>query len=159
MPHTDSAHRAIAQSPTVVFAALVDADARTRWLPPDGMRGRFEWFDARPGGRYRIVLTYDEPGHGKSSDNEDVVDVRFVLVDSPHRIVEEADFISDDPAFAGTMTVTWTIEPTDEGCTIDVTATDVPDGVRRSDHEQAIRSTLANLDHHVTSPSQGSDRA
>ncbi len=96
-----------------------------------------------------MVLTYDEPGHGRTRDNEDVVDVRFVIVEPPHRIVEEADLVSDDPAVAGRMTMTWTIEPTGPGCIVDVTATDVPDGIRRSDHEAAIRSTLANIERHL----------
>jgi uncharacterized protein YndB with AHSA1/START domain len=41
-----------------VFAALTDPKAVVVWLPPDGMTGRFEHFDARPGGSYRLGLTY-----------------------------------------------------------------------------------------------------
>jgi NADPH:quinone reductase-like Zn-dependent oxidoreductase len=55
---TDRASRVIAAAPERVFPALVDPEALTAWLPPDGMRGRFERFDARPGGPYRLVLTY-----------------------------------------------------------------------------------------------------
>src|ERR1700761_2523593 len=58
MARTDTASRIIAAPPELVYAALVDPEALTAWLPPDGMSGRFERFDARPGGSYRLVLTY-----------------------------------------------------------------------------------------------------
>lgn len=58
MPRTDRAARVIAAPLERVYAAFVDPDALIAWLPPDGMSGRFERFDARPGGSYRMVLTY-----------------------------------------------------------------------------------------------------
>lgn len=48
----------IAAPPERVYAALVDPDALKAWLAPDGMSGRFDRFDARPGGSYRLILTY-----------------------------------------------------------------------------------------------------
>ena len=132
--------------PATVFAALVDADAREQWLPPTGMTGRFAWFDARPGGGYRMVLTYDDRStSGKSEANTDVVEVRFTAIEAPHRVVEEAEFVSDDPAFAGTMTMTWSLEPDPRGTRVTVTATGVPDGISSADHQQAFASTLGNL--------------
>jgi hypothetical protein len=50
MSRTDTAVRVISASPDRVFAALTDSDTLAVWLPPDGMTGRFEHFDARPGG-------------------------------------------------------------------------------------------------------------
>ena len=133
-----------------VFAALLDATARAVWLPPAGMSGRFEWFDARPGGGYRMTLAHDdEATRGKSADNTDVVDVRFVAMDEPRELVEEADFVSDDPAFAGTMTMTWSLEPVDGGTRVTITATGVPDGISSEDHVAAFASTLENLDQYV----------
>jgi hypothetical protein len=43
------------------------------------MSGRFERFDARPGGSYRLVLTYDEGlrGSGKTTHNPEIVEARF----------------------------------------------------------------------------------
>jgi len=150
MPHTDTADAVVSGSPERVYAALVDPRARERWLPPHGMSGRIEWFDARPGGGYRMVLAYDDPGvTGKSAANTDVVEVRFVSLTPPHGLVEEADFVSDDPAFAGTMTMTWRIDPAGGGSRVSITATGVPDGISSADHQTAFRSTLANLDRHL----------
>jgi uncharacterized protein YndB with AHSA1/START domain len=149
-PRTDSAEVVVAAAPEVVFAALTDAGARAAWLPPTGMTGRFEWFDARPGGGYRMVLAYDDAAVvGKSEQNTDVTEVRFAAVDPPHRIVEEVDFVSDDPRFAGTMTMTWTVEASGGGSRVTVTATGVPDGISKADHASAFASTLANLDAHL----------
>jgi uncharacterized protein YndB with AHSA1/START domain len=58
MPRTDRAARVIDAPLGRVFDALVDPDALEAWLPPQGMTARFERFDARPGGSYRLVLTY-----------------------------------------------------------------------------------------------------
>ena len=56
MPRTDKASRVTTAPPGRVWAALVDPEALLAWLPP-GMTGRFERFDARPDGSYRMVLT------------------------------------------------------------------------------------------------------
>ena len=57
MSRTDTAVRVISASPDRVFAALTDSDA-CRVATARRMTGRFEHFDARPGGSYRLVLTY-----------------------------------------------------------------------------------------------------
>ncbi|QIX27226.1 ATPase [Nocardioides sp. JQ2195] len=146
MERTDAASATIAATPEVVFTALTDPDARAQWLPPEGMTGHFEWFDASPGGGYRLVLAYDDPAAaGKSAENRDVVDVRFVDVEPPNRIVEECDFESDDPQFAGTMTMTWTIEAAEGASMVTITAMDVPPGINPADHAAGMQSSLENL--------------
>lgn len=151
MPRTDQASRVIAASPEQTFAAFVDPDALTAWLPPEGMRARFEHFDPRPGGSYRLVLTYDDPSgaHGKTTADADVVEVRFADVVPDERVVQEVDFVSDDPAFAGTMIMTWTVAPADGGTRVDIVAEQVPDGISAEDHADGLRSSLANLAHHL----------
>jgi uncharacterized protein YndB with AHSA1/START domain len=148
--HTDVGRAVVHASIDDVFAALVDEGARAAWLPPDGMSGRFSWFDARPGGGYRMTLTYDDDAVlGKTGVGTDVVEVRFVDVEAPHRLVEEADFVSDDPRLAGTMTMTWSLEPVGEGTLVVITATNVPDGISSQDHAVAFASTLDNLERYV----------
>jgi uncharacterized protein YndB with AHSA1/START domain len=151
MPRTDAAHRTIPVPPHEVFAALVDADALATWLPPDGMSGRFEHFDPRPGGSYRLVLTYDDPrtAHGKSSDGTDVVEVRFVDIVEGVRVVQAVDFVSDDPAFTGTMTMRWELREVNGGTRVDIVADDVPAGISAEHHQVGMTSSLANLATHV----------
>jgi uncharacterized protein YndB with AHSA1/START domain len=151
MPRTDTASRVIAAPRQRVFDALVDPDALLAWLPPSGMSGRFERFDARPGGSYRLVLTYDDPGaaQGKATADSDVVEARFVDITAGERVVQAVDFVSDDPDFAGTMTMTWEVEEVGEGTRVRITADDVPDGISAEDHAEGLSSSLTNLAAHL----------
>jgi uncharacterized protein YndB with AHSA1/START domain len=130
-----------------VYAAFVDPDALIVWLPPDGMSGRFERFDARPGGSYRMVLTYaDASGApGKATADSDIVEGRFLDVVPGARVVQAVDFVSDDPAYAGTMTMTWEVTAVDAGTRVEIRADDVPDGISAEDHATGLASSLANL--------------
>lgn len=147
MARTDTASRLISAPPERVYAALVDPDALVAWLPPDGMSGRFERFDARPGGSYRMILTYADASAvpGKATADSDVVEARFVDIVPGVRVVQAVDFISDDPAFAGTMTMTWEVAAVDAGTRIEIRADDVPAGISAEDHAAGLASSLANL--------------
>jgi len=105
--HTDTGSRVIAAPPGRVFAAFVNQAALTAWLPPGDMHGRFERFDARPGGSYRMILTYTDASAapGKATADSDIVEARFIDIVPGVRVVQAVDFVSDDPAFAGTMTI------------------------------------------------------
>ena len=147
MTRTDAASRVIAAPPDRVYAAFVDPEALISWLPPQGMTARFERFDPRPGGSYRLVLTYaDASGaQGKATADSDVVEARFLDVVPEVRVVQEVDFVSDDPTFAGTMTMTWQVTPVDGGTRVDIIADDVPAGISAEDHSVGLASSLANL--------------
>jgi uncharacterized protein YndB with AHSA1/START domain len=147
MPRTDRGSRVIAASPERVWAALVDPGALATWLPPGEMTGRFERFDARPGGSYRMVLTYPDASGapGKSSADSDIVEVRFVDIVPGERIVQAVDFVSDDPANAGTMIMTWEVIADGAGTRVDIIAEDVPDGISAADHADGLASSLAKL--------------
>jgi len=137
----------IAAPPDRVYEALVGPEALTAWLPPDGMSGRFERFDARPGGSYRLVLTYADPTttRGKATADSDIVEARFVDLVPGVRVVQAVDFVSDDPANAGTMTMAWELTAVDAGTRVDIRADDVPAGISPEDHAAGLSSSLANL--------------
>src|SRR5438046_10704410 len=101
MPRTDRASRVMAAAPARVWAALVDPEALTAWLPPGEMTGRFERFDARPGGSYRMVLTYSDASGapGKATAESDLVEARFVDIVTGEPAVQALDFASADPAY------------------------------------------------------------
>lgn len=147
MPRTDTGSRVIAAPPERVYAALVDPDALAAWLPPDGMSGRFDRFDARPGGSYRLILTYAEASSspGKATLDSDVVETRFVDIVPGVRVVQAVEFVSDDPSYAGTMTMTWEVTAVDTGTRVEIRADDVPDGISAEDHAAGLASSLANL--------------
>ncbi|MGM7671782.1 SRPBCC domain-containing protein [Microbacterium sp. A93] len=147
MGRIDEARLLISASPEQVYAAFIDPAALARWLPPDGMSGRVERLDARTGGDYRIVLTYldttDAPG--KSSADEDVVEGKYVEVTPGVRVVADVEFESDDPAFAGTMRMTWEAIARGTGSEVVFRAEDVPDGISAADHVAGLTSSLRNL--------------
>jgi uncharacterized protein YndB with AHSA1/START domain len=130
-----------------VYAALVDPEALVAWLPPGGMTGTFERFDPRPGGSYRMVLTYPDGSvsRGKATAETDIVEARFVDLVPDVRVVQAVDFVSDDPAYAGTMTMTWEVTAVDGGTRVDITADNVPDGISAEDHAAGMVSSLAKL--------------
>ena len=155
MPRTDHASRVVDAPVARVFEALVDRDALEAWLPPRGMTARFERFDPMPGGSYRLILTYTDPDpsgtRGKSAADVDVVEARFVAIVPDDRVVQAVDFVSEDPAFASTMTMTWAVRAVAGGTRVDITADDVPDGISADDHRAGLTSSLDNLAGYVAS--------
>ncbi len=143
----DRASRVMAAPPERVYAALLDREALTEWLPPRGMTGEFERFDPRPGGSYRLVLTYADASasRGKAGVDTDIVEARFLDLVPGARVVQAVDFVSDDPAYAGTMTMTWEITAVSDGTRVDVIAEGVPDGITAAEHLAGIASSLENL--------------
>ena len=146
----DRASRFVSATPDRVYAALTDPDALVRWLPPAGMTGRFERYDATPGGSYRLVLTYDDAGTGKTTPGSDVVEARFIELVTGVRVVQAVQFQSDDPAYSGTMRMTWSLEPVEGGTSVEFRADDVPRGISPEDHAAGLESSLRNLADHLT---------
>ncbi len=147
MPRTDTASRVIAAPPDRVYAAFVDPEALAHWLPPDGMTGRFERFDARPGGSYRMILTYADASvaRGKATADSDIVEARFVHLIPGLRVVQAVDFVSDDPSYSGTMTMTWEVAAVESGSLVTFRADDVPAGISAEDHAVGLASSLDHL--------------
>jgi uncharacterized protein YndB with AHSA1/START domain len=147
MARTDTASRVIAAPRGRIYAAFVDPDALAAWLPPNGMTGRFERFDARPGGSYRMVLTYTDASSalGKATADSDIVEARFVDLVPDVRVVQAVDFVSDEPGYAGTMIMTWEVATVECGTRVEIRADNVPDGISAEDHAAGLASSLANL--------------
>lgn len=143
---THSASRVIIATPRAIFRAHLDPEVLTKWRAPSGMEARLSGFRAKAGGGYRMTLRYlDDSGHGKSTADSDVVRVRFVELLPDELIVEAVEFESDDPAFAGVMTITTRLMPVTDGTKISVTAQNVPSGISEEDHRQGMDSSLRNL--------------
>lgn len=145
---TDRASRLIKAPASQVYRAFIDPEALVRWLPPEGMTGEMLAFDARPGGGYRMALHYadaDPSAPGRTSEHSDVVETRFVTLNPGRGIVQTAVFDSEDPAFAGTMRMSWSLEPAEGGTRVAITCEDVPQGIRKQDHLEGLKSSLANL--------------
>jgi uncharacterized protein YndB with AHSA1/START domain len=98
-----------------------------------------------------MVLTHPDASGalGKTTADSDIVEARFVDIVPGERVIQAVDFVSDDPAYAGTMTMTWQVTAVDAGTRVDIVAEDVPDGISAEDHATGLASSLANLAAHV----------
>ena len=143
-----SGARLIRAAPETIYRAFMSPEAIAEWRPPEGMKATIFEFDPREGGVFRMALEYEIEAHdlpGKSSEHADIVHGRFGALVPDRQIVERVEFESADPAFAGTMTVTTTLEPVAGGTEVTIRCDDVPEGISESDHKAGIDSSLEKL--------------
>lgn len=143
----DAAAQFMKAAPSDIYQAFIDPSALAAWMPPEGMTGMVEEFQPWEGGVYRMTLSYGDPEYnsGKTSENSDVVQATFAALVPNQRIVLEIVFESDDPAYAGKMEMIWTLKAVESGTEVSVTCKNVPEGINQAEHEEGLRSTLANL--------------
>lgn len=145
---TDRATRTILASRDRIYRAFLDPRAWEKWIPPAGMTGQVYAFEPRPGGAYRMALTYgaeNASGRGKTTSDTDIVEGRFLELKSDERVVQLVTFKSDDPALAGEMIMTWRLSPTAGGTEVSIVCENVPNGISEADHAAGLNSTLENL--------------
>lgn len=94
-----------------------------------------------------MVLTYCNASGapGKASADSDIVEARFVDIVPGRRVVQAVQFVSDDPAYAGTMIMTWEVTAAGAGTRVDFVADSVPDGISAQEHAAGLNSSLTNL--------------
>jgi len=143
----DAASKLIHASASAIYRAFATPGAMEAWLPPRGMTGTMLAFDFREGGSYRMRLAYGDSQHtsGKTSQNADEVEVRFVTLIPDSHIEQAVNFKSEDAAFSGEMRITWTFNSMPTGTFVTVRCENVPSGIRAEDHQAGLASTLSNL--------------
>jgi uncharacterized protein YndB with AHSA1/START domain len=142
------ASRVINARPAELYQAFMDPAVLVEWLPPPGMSGKIHAFDPRIGGGYRMSLFYapnERAYRGKTSQREDMLNVRFVELEPPRRIVEAASFVTTDPALLGEMIMTVTFEEVPGGTDVTLLFTNLPPGLRPEDNETGSRLSLEQL--------------
>ena len=135
-----------------VYRAFLDADAVAEWLPPDTMKGTVLDFEPRPGGKFRIALTYqnaEDAQRGKSSDDTDIAQGTFAEMVPNEKLVWVTTFDSPDPAFAGEMSITWRFEDEDGRTRVTSLCENIPSGVRLEDNELGSQQSLNHLAKYV----------
>jgi uncharacterized protein YndB with AHSA1/START domain len=156
MTRTDKASRIIKASPQRIYAALLDPAAIVQWRPPTGMTAEIHSFDAHEGGRFRMSFLYAESKagmRGKTREDADTFEGEFLELVPGRRVVELIEFKSEDPAFAGRMTVTTSLVPVTGGTEVTITAANVPSGISAEDHAVGMASTTEQTS--LPSPSEG----
>jgi uncharacterized protein YndB with AHSA1/START domain len=119
MSNTVRLHRVLRAPPERVYRAFLDADAKAKWLPPNGFTGKVHHLDARVGGSYRMSFTNFSTGqsHAFSGTYIDLV---------PNERIRYTDKF-DDPNLPGEMAVTITLKAVSCGTELHVVQEGVPD--------------------------------
>ena len=106
--------RLIGSTRSVAAARRNDGDLRAIRSAPRGL------VSTGPGLQGRVRLA------GEATAEADVVEVRYIDIVPDARVVQAVDFVSDDPAFAGTMTMIWEVTALDGGTRVDITGRGCP---------------------------------
>lgn len=140
--------RVIRARPEALYDAFLDPDALVEWLPPGEMTGEIHTFEAGVGGGYQMSLYFspdERTFRGKTADREDRVEVRFVELERPRRIVEEIRFDTTDPALLGVVTMTATLDEVPDGTELTLLFENLPPGLRPEDNDAGVRMSLEQL--------------
>jgi uncharacterized protein YndB with AHSA1/START domain len=138
----------IKASRKAVYKACLDAHALAKWRVPDNMTARVHVFEAREGGTYRMSLTYRDPQQspgGKTSEDTDTFQGRFVELVADEKIVEAIEFESRDSGYAGKMTMTTRLADAEDGTDVTILCEDLPSGIRPEDNETGTMQSLHKL--------------
>ena len=112
-------HRVIRATPERIYRAFLDADALTKWLPPNGFTAKVHQLEARVGGSYRMSFTNFTTGDSHSFGGE-----YLELV--PHERIRYTGRF-DDPNLPGVMQTTVSLRPVICGTELNVIQEGIPE--------------------------------
>jgi uncharacterized protein YndB with AHSA1/START domain len=116
--HTIRLHRVLRSKPERVYRAFLDADALTKWLPPNGFTGKVHHMDAKVGGSFKMSFTNFTNGKSHSFGGE-------YLELIPHEFIRYTDRF-DDPNLPGVIQVTVTLKQVSCGTELSIQQEGVP---------------------------------
>ena len=116
--HTIRLHRVVRSTPEKVYRAFLDADAMSKWLPPNGFTGKVHHIDVKIGGTFKMSFTNFTTGKSHSFGG-----AYLELV--PHERLRYTDKF-DDPNLPGLMTVTVILKKVSCGTDVNITQEGVP---------------------------------
>ncbi len=119
MPGTVQFHRVLRAPPERVYRAFLDAEAKVKWLPPNGFTGKVHHLDARVGGTYKMSFTNFTTGHSHAFGG-----TYTELV--PHSRICYTDKF-DDPNMPGEMQVTIELRQVSVGTELKIVQAGIPD--------------------------------
>jgi uncharacterized protein YndB with AHSA1/START domain len=121
MPNTLRFHRVLRAKPETVYRAFLDADAKVKWLPPDGFTGKVHHLEAKVGGSYKMSFKNFATGQSHSFGG------KFLEL-VPHERIRHTDKF-DDPNLPGEMQTTITLKQLSCGTELNIVQEGVPDTI------------------------------
>ena len=111
-------HRVIRATPEKIYKAFLDADAKVKWLPPNGFTGKVHHLEAKVGGTYKMSFTNFTTGKSHSFGGE-------YLELTPHERIRYTDKF-DDPNMPGEMEATINLNKVSCGTELSVVQEGLP---------------------------------
>lgn len=121
MPNTIRLHRVLRAAPERVYKAFLDAEAKVKWLPPNGFTGKVHHLDVRVGGGYKMSFTNFSTGQSHTFGGEYVELV-------PNELIRYTDRF-DDANLPGEMQMTVTLKKVFCGTELNIVQEGVPDAI------------------------------
>ena len=112
-------HRVLRATPERIYRAFLDADAMSKWLPPNGFTGKVHQLDPKVGGRHKISFTNFSTGKTHSFGG-----TYLELV--PHERIRYTDRF-DDPNLSGEMQVTVSLKKVSVGTELTIAQEGLPE--------------------------------
>jgi uncharacterized protein YndB with AHSA1/START domain len=111
-------HRMLRAKPERIYKAFLDADAMSKWLPPNGFTGKVHQMDAKVGGSWRMSFTNFGTGGSHSFGG------KYLELVPGERLRYTSVF--DDPNLKGEMVTTIVLRGTPFGTEMNVTQEGIP---------------------------------
>jgi uncharacterized protein YndB with AHSA1/START domain len=112
-------HRVLRSTPEKIYRAFIDADAKAKWLPPNGFTGKVHHLEAKVGGTYKMSFTNFTTGRSHSFRGT-------YLELAPHERIRYSDKF-DDPNMPGEMQVTITLKKVSLSTELNIVQEGVPE--------------------------------
>jgi uncharacterized protein YndB with AHSA1/START domain len=121
MPGTATLHRVLTTSPEKLYRAFTEADALSKWLPPNGFTCTVHHLEAKVGGTHRMSFRNFTTGdsHAFGGEYLDLV---------PGERLRYTDRF-DQPGPAGEITVTVTLKKVSVGTELSIVQEGIPDDI------------------------------
>jgi uncharacterized protein YndB with AHSA1/START domain len=130
-------HRVVAARPEKVYRAFLDADALSRWMPPNGYTGKVHHMDPTVGGKFKMSFTNFTTGKSMSFGGK-----YLELVPNEHlRYTDNFD----DPNLNGDIQVTVDLKKVSVGTELTIVQAGLPDVIPLEACYLGWQESLANL--------------
>ena len=114
-------HRVTRATPERVYRAFLDADAMSKWLPPNGFTGKVHQMDAHVGGSWRMSFTNFTTGDSHTFGG------KYLELVPGERIRYTSAF--DDPNLPGEMQTTVSLTKVSCGTEMNIVQEGIPQAI------------------------------
>jgi uncharacterized protein YndB with AHSA1/START domain len=111
-------HRIIRAEPEKIYRAFLDADAKAKWLPPNGFTGKVHHLEAKVSGTFKMSFTNFTTGATHSFGGE-------YLELTPHERIRYTDKF-DDPNLPGEIQTTVNLKEVSCGTELSIVQEGLP---------------------------------